>query len=747
MLELDSPIQYLKGVGPKLAEKLKRLNIETPANLLDHIPRTYIDFSKPLPIKSLRIGEIAVIHGKITDLQDKRTPRKRMSIIEFLIDDGTANIKAVFFNQPFLKDVFSVGKELYFYGKVSYDFQAQMKCFQSPMSMEEPRILPIYPETAGVTSRYLNKLVTNSLELGESTVEFLPEEIVKSSKLISKPQAFRYLHQPKNLAETDLGRRRMGFEEIYLTALQSQIYRSELKKKQAPKINILDEDLKVFVDKLPFKLTNSQRKAAWEIICDLKGNTNIQYQTSNIQKKLNTTAPMNRLLNGDVGSGKTVVAAMAVYACAKSGYQVVLMAPTEILAFQHYETLKETLAKFDITIGLATSSRKQISAPVLSSSDLIRGSRNSRRPLDSRLRGNDTEAHVDLLIGTHALLEDKIPFHNTALIIVDEQHRFGVGQRNKLGQKSKASWQKKNTKGDSSGSKLPTTGLVSHFLSMTATPIPRTLQLTLYGDLDVSIIDEMPKGRKLVETRVITDSNRQNAYDKVVQEIQKDHQAFIICPLIESNQETEADSTKTVNQSLFENDRKTVMAEYKKLKNEIFPDFRIGFLHGRLKPKEKSETMNKFNKGDLDILISTSVVEVGVNVPNATVMMIEDAERFGLAQLHQFRGRVGRSSEQAYCFLMSNSLNRPTKRLLVMEHHSSGFELAEIDLEIRGPGQIYGKEQSGFANLRLELVSDIFLLSEARDQAKKTLELYHDINQLPELQKKLDEKFETFHSE
>lgn len=681
-----------------MAEKLGRLNIVTPLDLLFHYPRTYINYQNPAPIRSLRIGDQAVIRGKIRDMSTKRTARKWMSIIEFIVGDESGELKVIYFNQPYLKNVFKEGEEYNFSGKVGFDFQANLKSLASPQYSQKPEILPIYPETRGVTSKYLQKLNTLCLAESSKIEEFLPAEVIKSSGLLSQAEALVKIHQPKSLLESDKAKRRLAFEELYLTSLRAQLFRKELKKNQAPVVNIKDADLVKFVDSLKFKLTIAQKKSAWQIINDLKKNE-----------------PMNRLLNGDVGSGKTVVAAMAIYSAVKAGYKAIILAPTDILANQHFETLKELLEPFKITVDLVTANRKE------------------------RSKG------AELTVGTHALFFDKKPIENMALVVIDEQHRFGVSQREALLNSYKFTClpagmanNGTNIQNYESGRSGKNT-IRPHLLSMTATPIPRTLQLTLYGDLDVSIIDELPAGRKKTLTKVYADSNRQKAYDLIRQEIKSGHQVFVICPLIEEAEPGE---------NLLELDKKSVISEFEKLKKRVFPEFNIGLMHGRLKVKEKTAVMDQFIKGEIDLLVSTSVVEVGVDIPKATVMMVEDAERFGLATLHQFRGRVGRNNLVAHCLLMTRSLVPDAlTRLKALENIDSGFQLAEMDLKFRGPGQVYGALQSGFNNLRLDWISDIFILEEAREAAKKTLERRPDLSDLPLLKAKLDERFESVHLE
>lgn len=673
-MDLESDIQFLKGVGPKMAENLKRLEIKRPIDLIRHYPRTYIDYQHPQSIRSLRIGELAVVSGEIVNLTIKRTSRKWVSIIEFNVNDGTGMIKIVFFNQPYLGNHFIEGQKMSFYGRVSFDFSNKIKLMSSPQFSNQNLIIPIYPETRNITSKYLSKLINHSLKLIKpGDFEFLPPEIIELANLSSAELALDQIHQPKSIAEINSAKKRLVFEELYLLSLRAQMFRQQLKKENGFSIKIADTDLVKFTKKLHFTLTTAQKKAAWQIICDLRKNQ-----------------PMNRLLNGDVGSGKTIVAAMAAYSVYRAGYGVVMIAPTEILAQQHFKTLKSVLEPFGMKINLITANKKE-----------------------------KTEK-VDLTIGTHALLFDKGQ-SNIALVIIDEQHRFGVMQRKSLHTQYKAD------------NRLP------HLLSMTATPIPRTLQLTLYGDLDVSLIDEMPKGRKKIITKVFTPRNESAAYDLVRREIQKGYRIFVVCPLIERSKDSE---------NLFDLDKKSVLAEYDRLRKTVFPEFSIGLLHGRLKTKEKDQVMTDFKEGKINILVSTSVVEVGVDIPEATVMLIEDAECFGLAQLHQFRGRVGRSQYQSYCLLKTSNLApKVLQRLAELAENESGFKLAEIDLKNRGPGQIFGQEQSGHSDLRLDWISDIFIIEKARSLAKKTLKLYPDLSKLPKLNLKLNENSSPIHLE
>lgn len=669
----NTSVQYLSGVGPKMAEKLQRLGIETVHDLLFYYPRRYDDFSKPEKIQNLRLGREAIIKAKIFQIKQIRTKRRWMSIIEAILADDSGQIKAIWFNQPFLLNILKPGDEWLFGGKVGFDFKGRTKNFSVTQYEKEPIILPVYSETEGITSKYLRRLIKPLLLTTSTTSatyevaekwfdEYLPAEILKSQDLLDLDKAIKKIHFPNNNEDIQAAKKRLGFDELFLIALRVLFAKNELSKSQTIVLKIDNIILKEFVEKLPFKLTNSQRKCAWEII-----------------KDLSKSVPMNRLLEGDVGSGKTVVAAMAVLVAAKNNYQTVWLAPTEILANQHFKNVTALLKPFKIKVGLLTSANK-----------------------------NANLTKDDLIIGTHALLQKDIIVPKLALIIVDEQHRFGVKQRAHLRQKKK---------------------YIPHLLSMTATPIPRTLALSLYGDLDLSIIDEMPTGRQKIITHVVDSQNRQKAYDFIRTQIKSGRQAFVICPLIE---ESKPDN------KLFELDRKSATKEYKKLSQEIFPDLKIGLLHGRLKSKEKSQVMKKFQAGDLNILVSTAVVEVGIDIPNATVMMIESAQRFGLAQLHQFRGRVGRAKYQSYCFLFSEGQSENNKlRLQAMTRCHNGFELAEIDLKLRGPGELIGIRQSGIPDLKMASLSDILTVKKARQIAEDLIS--QGLEKYPKIQEKLKE--------
>jgi ATP-dependent DNA helicase RecG len=607
---------------------------------------------------------------------NKKTRRRGFTVTEAVVEDGTGSVKVVWFNQPYLAKMLRAGSEVILNGKVSIDPYSGELVMESPNRANKPKIVPVYGETAGLSSYFIARQITNIKSQIINVKEFLPEKVIEQNKLLGIQQAILNIHQPKNSEMLEKAREKLSFDELFLISMRANLARLEIKHLVAPKISADISAIKKMIKNLPFELTPDQKKALWQIIKDLEQNT-----------------PMNRLLDGDVGSGKTAVAALASYLVALSGYRTLLMAPTEILANQHFKTFEQIYKNLPYSIGLYTSANK-------------------------KLNSNDS-----IIIGTHALIYEKANFSSIGLVIVDEQHRFGVKQRELL----------KNQKSN----KKP------HFLSMTATPIPRTLYLALFADLDLSVIKTMPKGRKEIKTRVVPELSRDRAYDFIREQIKKGRQAFVICPLIEDKQ---ISNSKLQVRELFEQDRKSVIAEYQKLDKNIFPDLNIGMLHGRMKAKEKEEIMANFKANRLNILVSTSVVEVGVDIPNATIMMIEDAERFGLAGLHQFRGRVGRAKHQSFCFLFSNSKNLVAlNRLQAMEETSDGFKLAEIDLKNRGAGDIFGTLQSGEINLKMASLSDRILIEKASNSAKEIVT--EGIDKYPQLLEALNQLESSRHNE
>lgn len=717
-MQLDTPIQYLRGVGPKMALKLKRLGIQTTEDLLFYFPRTWLDLSKPDSISYARIGDQVVINGKIISISQERSFKKRMAITraEILGSDGEV-ITAVWFNQPFLINVLKKNDQWNFYGKVEFDWQSREKTLLSPIYEKNSGILPIYHETEGITSKYLRRLIKEILDSPLSLTEFLPNWILMQENLIKINRAIQSIHFPSENHILSRAKTRLAFNELFLIALKVLDIKKELQFQGAPIIKPRTDILVKFTKSLPYKLTNAQRKASWEIIQDMTK----QY-------------PMNRLLEGDVGSGKTIVAVIAALNTTKNGFKVVWMAPTEILARQHYETTCKLLKDFKVNISLVTSNKV--------ASNQIRVKSKSLKLKKIQLKSLTQTS--ELIIGTHALIQEGIQFDNLGLVIIDEQHRFGVKQRSAL-QRGSTQIKKTQIIADNirenprlnGNQRESATKSVPHFLSMTATPIPRTLALSFYGDLDISILDEMPLGRLPIITKLVDSTKRQEAYDFIRQQILQGRQAFVICPLIEEKIKNQTSNTKKT-QNLFDIEKKTVIKEFEKLSKQIFPDLKIGLLHGKMSAKEKEETMQDFSVGKINVLVSTSVIEVGVDIANATIMMIEDAEHFGLAQLHQFRGRVGRSEHQSYCLLFSHSLSEESKkRLKIMEECADGFKLAEKDLEIRGPGELVGINQSGLPDLKMASLTDIILVKKVRSIAEKIID--QGLEKYPELLKKLAE--------
>lgn len=676
-LTLNSKIESIAGVGPKMAAKLEKLGLSKVHDLLFNFPRKYLDYTEATPIakipETLRSAsnDVFTINGSLLGIANRKTRRRGFTVTEAVVADDSGSIKVVWFNQPYLARMLSVGSRLILNGKVSHDSFSNAFVMESPVRANRPKIQPIYSETAGLSSFYIGKLLTKVKFLVSEIEEFLPIETLEQYDLTGIQEALRSIHEPGDSRELARARRRFAFEELFLISLKANLAKNELSKEKAPALKINFESIKNFLSKLPFTLTGDQKKAAWRVFQDLEQDQ-----------------PMSRLLNGDVGSGKTIVAALAALAVSENGLKTLLMAPTEILANQHYDTF---VRLFDSdSLGLWTSAKKIMS-------------------------GNP-----EIIIGTQALIQKGVTFENIGLVITDEQHRFGVKQRQALLDLGK--------NGD----------LRPHFLSMTATPIPRTLHLALFGDLDISVIKEKPANRKEIKTKYVEPFNREKAYDFICKQIKGGRQVFVICPLIMEQE------SSSLEQELFEEERKSVLSEYEKLK-KLFPDFKILMLHGKMKSKEKDEIMADFSAGQAQILVSTSVIEVGIDIPNATVMIIEDAERFGLAQIHQFRGRVGRSEHQSYCFLFSNSRSeKALARLRSLEEVSDGFQLAEIDLETRGPGAIFGTEQSGILDLKMATLSDKMLIEEASEAART---LAHSLNDYPLLRKKIETYITSRHLE
>jgi ATP-dependent DNA helicase RecG len=648
-MNLLSPLEKVKGVGKKVGEQFAQASIYSVGDLIEFFPRAYEDFSHVTTISDIKPGKMT-IKARCEKIAT-RPVRRGLRITTATLSDETGKLQAVWFNQPYRETQLKSGEEFFFSGEFEFSYNRYQLTNPSAelvkdMPVQTDRILPVYRSIKGLKTNLVRKILAELRPLISMLPETMPAEIIKNEGLMSRSDAVMAMHFPDEMKDVERARERLGFEELFQLLLASQLNRLENAKLEGWSIPFKQPVIANFVSKLPFKLTNAQRIAAWEIIKDLERQT-----------------PMNRLLQGDVGSGKTVVAGLAACQVAHFGLQTAIMAPTEILAGQHAETLVKLLQPLGISVGLLTGS--------------VKGK--ARVTLYEQIESGD----VDVVVGTHALIQETVKFAKLGFVVIDEQHRFGVKQRQALLQKSH---------------------YMPHLLAMTATPIPRSLALTVYGELDISVLNELPSGRLPIITKIWSPNSRAGLYEKVDAEISAGRQAYVICTLIQNNPDNEA---------------KSVQAEYVKLQNSIFKHRKIGLLHGKLKSDEKDAVMQQFARGEIDILVSTTVVEVGVDVPNATVMIIEDADKFGLAQLHQLRGRVGRSVHQSYCYLINSSSAKPSQRLREIEKSNDGFYLAEVDLKLRGPGEIYGRAQHGALNLQIATLGDTRLIARVSRQAAK----------------------------
>ncbi len=711
-ITIDSPVRCLPYANLKVEKLLNKLGIKTIRDLLLHPPSRYLDFSNIAKIKDIRSGEAVTIQGQITSIINKRTWKRKMNLTEAIIEDDTGSMKAIWFNQPFIAHRLRSGQFANFSGKISvHDTHATgpETYFSNPAHELVGKtelahtgiITPVYPETAGLTSRWIRFLMKHALKYVSQMQDVVPQEIRFQEKLLPIQEAIKNLHFPSSLEIAKAAKKQLAFEELLIIQLMVLKSRKEIKSQKAPPIQTDIELTKKFVSQLPFKLTNAQRKSAWQILKDME-NPN----------------PMNRLLNGDVGSGKTIVAAIAALNASCDDKQVAYLAPTEILTNQHFQTFCKFLQSFNLTIALATGSENKIFDSELCDSYEV------KKP---ELLKRINNGQINIVIGTHAIIQDGVKFSNLGLVIIDEQHRFGVAQR--------ATLLKNNENVPDSKFQIP------HLLSMTATPIPRTLMLTVYGDLDISIINEMPKNRKKIITQIVPTKDRKKSYDFIRQEIKNGRQAFVVCPRIENTTEI---SQPIANST----DIKAVKEEHRKLSEEIFPNLKIAMLHGKLKPKEKEKIMADFKNNKTDILVATSVIEVGIDVPNATIMLIEESDRFGLAQLHQFRGRIGRGQHQSYCLLATNSEDKSNcERLKALVNSENGFQIAEYDLELRGPGQFLGERQWGMPDMAFASFADVFLLQKVRDYASDLLNNDPELTKHPALKNRVINNQSKIHLE
>lgn len=664
-MTLSTPITELKGVGDEVAKKLVVLGVRSVDDLITNYPRRYQDYSHVIQVKDIKPGQVT-LEAQISHVTG-RYVRRGLHITEAIATDETGSVRLVWFNQPYRAGGIKKNQPYYIAGEYSlkrgrFSIANPSVELVSDFPINTARIIPIYRETKGLKSFTIRKLIRQAItDIGEPP-EHLPAWLISEQKLMPYADAVAEMHFPSSSKELEKAKRRLGFEEVFELTLAALLNKYELYQNKALAIAFHEELARDFVAKLPFKLTDAQRKATWLIYKDMA-------------KK----QPMNRLLEGDVGSGKTVVAAMAALMAIKQGFQVAMMAPTEILARQHADNLYKLLAdvNYESRVGLLIGGLK------------------SKQKTEARKR--IASAEIGLMVGTHALIAEQVDMHKLGLVIVDEQHRFGVEQRKKLQAKA---------------SHMP------HVLHMTATPIPRSLALTLYGELDICVLDEMPPGRQPIITKIWSPNSRKQLNEMLDKEIEGGRQMFIVCPVI-----TDAETSRGLS----------VEEVFERISKKEFKNRRVGLLHGRLKSAEKDAVMRKFIKRDYDILVSTTVIEVGVDVPNATVMVIEGAERFGLAQIHQLRGRVGRAEHQSYCYLIPSASQAPGQRLRAIETMSDGFKLAELDLRLRGPGAIYGTMQHGALDLRVANLTDVKLISAARNAAQKFIESGDPLKKYPHL--------------
>lgn len=676
MESLSVNIQYLKGVGPKRASRLRRLNINTIEDLIYFVPRDYDDRSKFKTLRECVVGEKVSVEVEIMGKANILRPRKNLSIIKIPVRDNSCNAYLVWFNQEYLKDKFTIGEKIIVNGKINkvgMELQIMSPVFEKSETRDKVgRIFPIYSLTEGLTNNEIIKIINNSIkEYLDEVREFLPQEIIDKYDLIDIKDAIINVHFPKNRILLEKSRKRLSFQELLTLQMGLFIIKNKnFTNNKGIRFNKARE-VDDFIKSLPFKLTNAQIKVFKEIEADMEKDTQ-----------------MNRLVQGDVGSGKTVIAVLAMFKAILSGYQAVMMAPTEILASQHFESLKSFFKDYNIRTELLVGSiSTKIKEEIL---------------LDLK------EGKIDILVGTHAIIQENVEFNNLGLAITDEQHRFGVKQRAILARK----------------------GSNPDIIVMTATPIPRTLALILYGDLDISIIDELPPGRKEIETYAVGPEMIERVNKFVRKQILDGRQAYIVCPLIEESETLSVNAAEEL---------------YMNFKNNVFKEFKVGLLHGKMKPKEKDLVMEDFKNHKIDILVSTTVIEVGVNVPNSNIMVIYNAERFGLAQLHQLRGRVGRGQYQSYCILINESSNPISReRMRILQSSTDGFKISEKDLELRGPGEFFGTKQHGLPELKVaNLFTDMALLKIAQKEAINIINQDPNLTQekYKELKKKIQKMF------
>jgi ATP-dependent DNA helicase RecG len=705
MLDLATTIENLHNVGPRNIPRLKKLGIKTLRNLLWHFPARYEDYRDQTAIADIEPGQRVSIQGEVVKITNRQIFPRHMIVTTAIVKDDSGAINAVWFNQPYIANSLAEGTIVSMAGKVNlgkHGIHLSSPSYEKVALRENlahtSGLIPTYPETNGISSKYLRLLIKPIIS-NLQIVDHLPEEIRKRNGFLSLEKALKLIHYPGKLDDTDKAKERLAFDDLFLFQVKALLERRKLNQLKSIPIKFDQDLIKGLIASLPFELTKDQKIATLEILKDLE-----------------KPYPMNRLMEGDVGSGKTVVALIAAFQTAKSGSQAVFMAPTEVLANQHYDNILKLIDKHKINVALLTASQSKINDRVVKKADI---------------KKIIADGWADIIIGTHAIIQKDVIFKKLALVIIDEQHRFGVTQRATL-------------------VKHETKDYVPHLLSMTATPIPRTLALTIYGDLDISIIKEKPKNRQKIITRVVTPDERTDAYEFIREEVRSGRQVFVVCPRIElSDPKKEVKyASPQSRMNILWAEVKAVEEEYRKLSAEIFPDLKVAMIHGKIKPKEKDEIMRSFKDNKFNILVSTSVIEVGVDIPNATIMMIENSERFGLAQLHQFRGRVGRDIHQSHCLLFSSTPDKTTnRRLKALVDTDDGFLLAEKDMSIRGPGQFYGVQQSGLPDLAMASLANVDLIKKARAEARLLLKEDPNLMTCPLLRDRLSQFQKLTHFE
>ncbi|MFA6274819.1 MAG: ATP-dependent DNA helicase RecG [Candidatus Paceibacterota bacterium] len=732
---INTPLSKIFRLNSLQQKALERLNLKTAYDLLYYFPNRYEMPGKRKNIAELKAGEDVIIFGKVLSAKTSKAWHKKISLGEAIIEDETGKIKAIWFHQPYLAKKVAVGQFAEFRGKAtarkktSATTEAKQKLYltnpeirdnlawqagkeslfynnENNQNLEE-FLVPVYSETRGLSSGWFyyhqKKLIANGIL--NNLVDPLPTDLLKKFNLPSLKTALIWIHHPKKPTDAEAARKRFAFEEVFFIQLARLRDKKIYQNNPSFLLETKKTEVKKFLNNFPFKPTRAQIEAIDQILADFA-----------------TDKPMIRLLEGDVGSGKTLVAAAATFAIVQAGYEVSYMAPTEILARQHFESFCQYFAHLGIQVGLITGKECRKFPSKINPTESAHISR-------TQLLKWVANGEIPILVGTHALIQKNVKFKNLAFAIIDEQHRFGVYQRQALIQRSPVS--------------------VPHLLSMTATPIPRTLALTVYGDLDLTLLDELPAGRKPIITKIIPPDKRKEAYEHLRQELSAGKQAYVICPRIDPPSEDNSQTSELDSyQKFLVSQTKSVRAETKKLQEKIFPEFSIGLMHSKLKPKDKEKAMQDFVNGELNILVSTSVVEVGVNVPNATIIVIEGAERFGLAQLHQLRGRVLRSSHQAYCYIFSDTKNtKSMERLKALAEIKSGFELAEKDLALRGTGTMTGEKQWGISDLGMEALRNLKMVAAARKEAEEIIEDDPNLSSYPVFTKRLSERKQELHFE